>query len=111
MNNILKEVEVLKSLIISSDEYKEYNKYLKKIENNNEINELIGKIKKLQKEIVNLKSKNISTDEQDNKLKQLNDDLYNYSDYNNYINSSKKLNILITKIQKNFEDYFNSLIS
>ena len=51
MNDILKEVESLKDLIILSDEYKNYDKYLKKIKNNKTINLLINKIKKTQKDI------------------------------------------------------------
>ena len=37
--------------------------------------------------------------------------LNNIEDYIKYIEASKNLNILITNIQKNFEDYFNSLIN
>ena len=52
MNDILKEVESLKDLIILSDEYKNYDKYLKKIKNNKTINLLINKIKKTQKDLL-----------------------------------------------------------
>ena len=59
MNDILKEVESLKDLIILSDEYKNYDKYLKKIKNNKTINLLINKIKKKQKDLLKKKIKNI----------------------------------------------------
>lgn len=111
MNNILKDVEELKILILESPEYKNYDNSLKKVEANNRINELINNIKKIQKEIVKKMSKKEETKSLDNELNSLYEELYNFKEYEEYIDNSKELNILITKIQKNFEKYFNDLVS
>lgn len=111
MNNILPEIEELKELIIDSEEYKEYNIYLKKVENNKEINNLIKSITTKQKELVRNTSLKNNTSNLEKELDDLYNELYSYSDYNNYIKSSKRLNILISKVQNNFQEYFNSLIS
>lgn len=111
MNNIIKDVEELKDLLIESEEYKNYNDSLKKVELNKEINEVINNVKKLQKEIVNKTSKKEDTKLLNKELNNLYDKLFSISEYKEYIDNSKKLNELITSIQKNFEKYFNSLIS
>ena len=111
MNNIIKDVEELKDLLIESEEYKNYNDSLKKVESNKEINEVINNVKKLQKEIVNKTSKKEDTKLLNKELNNLYDKLFSISEYKEYIDNSKKLNELITSIQKNFEKYFNSLIS
>ena len=107
MNNILSDIEDLKLDILNSNEYKEYRKYDELLNNNSEVKSLIKEITKLQKESERLGNKDIDIE---NKLEDLFSKLNNIEDYSKYIESSKKLNELITKIQKNFEDYFNSLI-
>lgn len=104
MNNILEEVEELKELIIDTKEYKDYKKNLDLLENNKEINDLIKKITTKQKEVVR---NNTNSKELDDLYEELN----NIELYKNYIESSKKLNILITNIQNNFQEYFDSLVS
>ena len=111
MNDLLKEVESLKNMIILSDEYKNYEKSLNKVDNNLYIKKLTAEIKSIQKKIVYKENKKEDTAFLEKKLDELYKDLYNDEDYSNYINSSVKLNKLITKIQKKFENYFNSLIS
>ena len=110
MNDILKEVDNLKELIIKSEEYKDYNFYLNKLENNKEISSLIKDITNLQKKIVNLKSKSIICDKEEKKLETLYDKLNNDNNYCNYIKSAKKLNELITSVQDKFQDFFDSLV-
>lgn len=106
MNNILKDIEDLKIDILNTNEYKEYKKYEELLDNNPEIKSLIKEITDTQKELV--KTNNIDLEY---KLEDLNSKLYSNEEYSKYIESSKKLNELISNIQKNFEDYFNSLIS
>ena len=106
MNNILKDIEDLKIDILNTNEYKEYKKYEELLDNNSEIKSLIKEITDTQKELV--KTNNIDLEY---KLEDLNSKLYSNEEYSKYIESSKKLNELISNIQKNFEDYFNSLIS
>lgn len=108
MNNILEDVEKLKQDIIDSNEYKEYKKYNDILEENEEIKSIIRDIVSKQKELV---SKLNNDKKLEKELDSLYEKLNSYDDYNKYIESSKNLNILLSKVQKNFEEYFNKLIS
>ena len=110
MNNIINEVEELKELIIDSKEYKEYKKYDDILENNKEVKELVNKYTSMQKEIVLLESKNIDASDKEKELDQLYEELNNIDEYKKYIESSKKLNKLITNIQNKFQEFFDSLM-
>ena len=110
MNNILSEVEELRNLIINTDEYKDYKKYNDLLEKNREVKELINKYTSLQKELVSLESKNEDISDKEKELDLIYSELNSIDDYNKSIESSKKLNNLITKIQKNFQEYFDSLV-
>ena len=105
MNNILKDVEDLKLEILNTKEYKDYKKYEELLDNNSSVKSLIKEITNTQKELV--KTNDIDLEY---KLEDLNSKLYSYKEYSKYIEASKKLNELISNIQKEFEDYFNSLI-
>lgn len=111
MNNILEDVYDLKSLIEGSSEYKDYIKYLNILEDNKEIKKLINEITKKQKEIVRLETFKKNSEVLEKELDELFDELNSYPDYKEYINFSKKLNIIITEVQTNFQKYFNSLVS
>ena len=111
MNNIISEVEELKELIIDSDEYKEYKKYSDLLENNKEIQKLINNYTTLQKEIVLLEYKKEDTSNKEKKLDLLFNKLTSINDYNKYLEASKRLNKLITNIQNNFQEFFDSLVS
>ncbi len=110
MNNIVEEVEKLKDMILSSNEYKDYKKYEKILDNNREINLIIDNIKNVQKIIINKEDKKENTDKEEIELQSLYKKLNTYDEYINYINSSKILNEVITYIQKEFENYFNQFI-
>lgn len=110
MNNILSEVEELRDLIINTDEYKNYKKYNNLLEKNKEVKELINKYTSMQKELVLLESKNEDISDREKELDLIYSELNSIDDYNKYIESSKILNNLITKIQKNFQEYFDSLV-
>ena len=105
MNNILSDIESLKTDILNTNEYKEYKKYEELLNNNSEVKSLIKEITDTQKEIVNKKDIDLEY-----KLEDLFSNLYSIEDYSKYIEYSKKLNELISNIQKEFEDYFNGLI-
>ncbi len=111
MNNIIDEVNELKRLIVSSDEYKNYKYNLELVEKNEEINNLIKDIIKLQKEIVKLKHNTNSFEDKEKELDNLYVKLDRYEIYYDYIESSKILNELITNIQNNFQEFFDSLVS
>ena len=110
MNNILKDVEELKQKVLSSNEYKEYKKCEENLDNNREINQVINKIKKMQQKIIKKEDKNEDKEKEKIELNSLYEKLNTYSDYTNYINASKKLNEIITYIQKEFEKYLNKFI-
>ena len=111
LNNSFSDVQELKELIINSNEYKNYIKYLEQLKSDNSINNEIQEVVKLQKKIVNYSSKKMDTRSLEIELDNLNKKLYSNDKYSNYIDSAKKLNILITKVQKRFNDYFDSLVS
>ena len=110
MNDILNDVENLKQKVLNSDEYKNFKKYEEELDNNKEINNIINNIKKVQQTIIKKEDKNENIDKEQIELNTLYKKLDTYSDYKNYIESSKKLNEIITNIQKEFENYFNKFI-
>ena len=110
MNDILNDVENLKQKVLNSDEYKNFKKYEEVLDNNKEINSIINNIKKVQQTIIKKEDKNENIDKEQIELNTLYKKLDTYSDYKNYIESSKKLNEIITNIQKEFENYFNKFI-
>ena len=111
MNSILKDVEELKELVLESEEYKNYKTSLDILDSNNDVKELINKITNLQKNIVKKMSKKEDVKIQNKELDELYNELNSIEEYTKYIDNSKKLNILITNIQKEFEKYFNNLVS
>ena len=111
MNEILDNVEVLKDLIANSSEYKEYDKLTKELDKDKQINEIIEKIKRLQKEVVNKEIKNEETNELELELEGLFNKLNSNKRYKDYLESSKRLNELITKIQDRFSQSFNEIIN
>lgn len=110
MDKILTLVEELKQMILNSDEYKEFDKYKKILDNNKQIEKIINEIKGKQKVIVNKEAKNINREKEEFELENLFKKLESYEDYNNYVRTAKVLNDLISDIQKGFTDYFNSFI-
>lgn len=111
MNDILKDVESLKDLIKDSKKYKDYIEINNILDNNEEINNIIKEIKNLQKIIVNKEVKKYNTNKEEKELTKLFDKLYSFREYKDYIEISKRLNKIITKIQKRFEDEFNNILN
>lgn len=99
-------IKELKDDIISSNEYKEYIKAKEVLDNNKDIKDLIKKITSTQKKIVSGKGDS----NLDEELDTLYEKLYSYEEYNEYIEASTKLNIIISDTQKELENYFNSLM-
>ena len=106
MNDIIENAKELKGLILESREYKSYEKMTKKLDKNKEINKIISDIKIKQQQIVKTKDNTLEEE-----LNILFNKLYSYKEYNDYIDSSKKLNDLITKIKNNFEVEFNDILN
>ena len=110
LSSIYNDIDILKEDIISTTEYKNYKKYLEKVDSNKEIKSIINSIIKLQKEIVKKEHFNEDIKDLEKELNNLYEKLDDFEDYKNYIKYSKKLNIIITNIKQSFETYFNSLI-
>lgn len=106
LSNLDSSIKELKDEIISSIEYKEYIKAKEVLDNNKDIKDLIKKITSTQKKLVSGKGDNNLEGELDT----LYEKLYSYEEYNEYIEVSTKLNILISDTQKELENYFNSLM-
>ena len=64
MNDILKEVETLKKMILDSKEYKDFILYRDNLDSNKQINKIILKIKNVQKILINKQDKNEDTTEE-----------------------------------------------
>ena len=111
MNSIIEEVNELKELILNSNEYKNYKENLELVEQNEEINITINNIIKLQKDVVKLKHSKKEYKDKEKELDYLYVKLDRYEIYRDYIESSKKLNDLITSIQNSFQEFFDSLVS
>lgn len=110
MNDIFPLLEELKEMIIDLDEYKEYKKYEKILQDNKPIKKVIDEIKEKQKIITNKEVKNIDKEKEEFEVQNLFRKLKSYKEYNDYVKASRNLNILLTNIKSNFEDYFNKLI-
>ena len=110
MDDILKEIENLKDMVLDSEEYKNFTKYQKRLDNNKEIAKIITAIKKKQQEIINKENTNKYEEKDEFELSNLYKELESFEDYKNYLKYAKKLNEIITTIQKNFEDYFNKFV-
>ena len=106
LSNLDSSIKELKDEIISSNEYKEYIKAKEVLDNKKDIKDLIKKITSTQKKLVSGKGDNNLEGELDT----LYEELYSYEEYNEYIEVSTKLNILISDTQKELENYFNSLM-
>ena len=106
LSNLDSSIKELKDDIISSSEYKEYIKTKEVLDNNKDIKDLIKKITSTQKKLVSGKGDS----NLDEELDTLYEKLYSYEEYNEYIEVSTKLNIIISDTQKELEKYFNSLM-
>lgn len=110
MDNVIKEVENLKQIILDSDEYKEYKRCESVLDKSSEIKNIISKIKDLQKIIINKEDKKEETDKEEIEVQSLYKELDSFKEYRNYIESSRIFNDTLTYIQKEFENYFNQFI-
>ena len=99
------DISSLKNEIISFKEYKEYISSKEVLDNNKEIKDIVTRITSNQKRVV--KTGDESLEEE---LDKLYEELYSYSEYNDYIEKSNRLNILISDTAKELEDYFNGLV-
>ena len=105
LSNLDSSINELKDEIMNSNEYKEYILSKSILDNNKDIKDLIKKITSTQKKLVNSGDPSL-----EDTLDKLYEELYSYEEYNDYIEKSTRLNILISDIDKELEKYFNSLM-
>lgn len=99
------DISSLKEDILNSKEYKEYISSKEVLDNNKEIKEIVKRITTNQKRAVKTGDEKVEEE-----LDTLYEKLYSSDEYNNYIEKSNRLNILISDTAKELEDYFNSLV-
>ena len=99
------DISSIKDEIMNTKEYKEYISSKEVLDNNKEVKDIIKKITSNQKRVVKTADESIESE-----LDTLYEKLYSYDEYNDYIEKSNRLNILISDTCKELEDYFNSLI-
>ena len=106
LSNIDSSIKELTDEILNSKEYKEYISSKEVLDNNKKIKEIVTRITTTQKRLVSGKGDSSLEDE----LDKLYEELYSYPEYNEYIEKSNRLNILISDTVKELENYFNSLV-
>lgn len=106
LSNLDSSIKELKDEILNSKEYKEYISSKEVLDNNKKIKDIVTRITNTQKKLVSGKG-DISLEDE---LDKLYEELYSYPEYNEYVDKSTRLNILISDTTKELENYFNSLI-
>ena len=105
-------IEELFNAINNSNEYKEYKLIVNTLESNKEVIDLIEEIKKLQKEAVNLESKNDDRYlELDKLIKEKENILNNNKDYQEYLSKLKDFNNTLLASSSLIEDYVTDKVS
>lgn len=106
LSNLDSSIKELKVDILNSKEYKEYISSKEVLDNNKKIKDIVTRITTTQKKLVSGKGDSSLEDT----LDKLYEELYSYTEYNDYIEKSNRLNILISDTGKELEKYFNSLV-
>ena len=105
MNDIEEKIDELFDELKNKDIYLNYIKAKKQLKSNNEVTNIINKIKRLQK---------ICTNNDDPKLedeiKELYDALNSYPIYQSYLNLKDLLNEELIIIKNQFENYFKDIL-
>ena len=109
--NVLNKVDDLVDTIKSSEEYQRYLIVSKNMYSNTNIMDKIKKIKKLQKEIINLSSRgeNITSKEQEINL--LLEELNSYPIYVEYEELVSNLNYKYNYIRNSFEELIDKIVN
>ena len=110
MNNLIKEFNELIELIKDSDLYKKYIRLEELVKKSNDINKLVEDIKELQKKIVNLEHKNMSTKDLEEELNKKKVELNLIPLYNDYTESIDELNNMLLIIKNKFDNFIKELL-
>ena len=103
LNNSIDEVV---NYIINTKEYKDCIKYKELMDEDNNIKELVSKIKKLQKEYVKSNNDDIKLE-----LDKLEDELNNIDTYVIYNQNLEVVNNMINYVKEDLNDYFYNLLN
>jgi len=105
MNEIMKQIDELFLDIKDSKTYKDYVNITRQMESNKDIMNLIKKIKRFQKIVVNENDKVVEKE-----LDALNDKLYSYPLYQSYLIAKEDLQQSLVEIKIMFESYIGELL-
>jgi cell fate (sporulation/competence/biofilm development) regulator YmcA (YheA/YmcA/DUF963 family) len=98
-------IDIIKDTTI----YQEYIHILEQVKKNTDINETVKNIKDIQKKIVNEKYRGNDITILESELERINTKLNSIPLYQDYIESSKILNELVTSITSRLQTYLNDL--
>lgn len=109
---IQNKIDELFETIKNSKEYKAYQNIGEVLKNNDEINDLVNEIKKLQQESVRLEEeKNPKYKELDKEIEKKVTILNNIPIYQEYLRRMDEFNNIITTSKNNIEQYLNDKIT
>ncbi len=103
-NEIKKEIDILVNTIKDSDEYKKYMDLTNKINNCDDIKRLTSEIKFINKELVKVESIELM-----NKLKDKELELNSIPLYQDYLESVKQLNYILSLVKDKIDKYIENL--
>ena len=107
MENVYKQLDRVINTIKDSDDYKKCIEIKNKMNNNTELVEMIERVKKLQKKIVN----NPDSIDLENEYKELNNKLNDIPIYHDYLYYLDRVNEMIIYVKDSLNDYFVEIIN
>ena len=103
-NEIIKGIDILINTIKDSDNYKKYIDLTNKLGNCDDVNRLTKEIKEINKELVKVESIELI-----NKLKDKELELNSIPLYQDYLESVKELNYILSLIKDKIDNYIENL--
>lgn len=107
MENVYKQLDRVINTIKDSDDYKKCIEIKNKMNNNTELVEMIERVKKLQKKIVN----NPDSIDLENEYNELNNKLNDIPIYHDYLYYLDRVNEMIIYVKDSLNDYFVEIIN
>lgn len=110
-NSILEKVNDIISMIQNVDEYRDYMLLYEKMRKNQKINDLIQRVKTLQKEIVKKESLQQSTADLEKSYQLLMDQLNRIPLYIEFVEKQEELNNVYQNLKREIDRYFYQLFN
>ena len=107
MENVYKQLDRVINTIKDSDDYKKCIEIKNKMNNNTELDDMIERVKKLQKKIVN----NPDSIDLENEYNELNNKLNDIPIYHEYLYYLDRVNEMIIYVKDSLNDYFVEIIN